>query len=222
MSQKNEIDMAIVELHRRAELTSKVRYDAARRLMNHNLFSQWTLAVLAVGQIMISVMDALDLPSNYSDDYLAFGSIFFGVLVLAYSLLLGMANYSARSVKLHKCGLDLGELARELYMKSTQTGAMGYSYIEYAKRYYVIRGQYENHEEIDYARTKHLMKQGKKSDRTAETTTDKASDKVLFKTYGINYLRGILLLIRYYTGFAHYFVTVILMSGWLWLAIPKS
>lgn len=152
------VDEAMIELHRRAEITSKVRYEAARRLMAHNLFSQWTLAVLAVGQIAISVIDALDLPLNYSDRYLAFGGIFFGVLVLAYSLLLGMSNYSARSVQLHKCGLELGELARDLYLISKLNGADRQNYEDYAKKYYVILGQYENHEEIDYRRTKFFMR----------------------------------------------------------------
>lgn len=200
------VDEAMTELHRRAEVTSKVRYEAARRLMTHNLLSQWTLAVLAVGQIAISVIDALDLPLNYSDEYLAFGGIFFGVLVLAYSLLLGMSNYSARSVQLHKCGLELGELARELYLVCKLTGSDQSRYEEYAKKYYVILGQYENHEEIDYRRTKFLMLSGGSDMRV---TLDRVFE-------------GARLKIGYLFGFSHYLVTGFLMAMWLWLAIPKS
>lgn len=200
------VDEAMIELHRRAEITSKVRYEAARRLMAHNLFSQWTLAVLAVGQIAISVIDALDLPLNYSDRYLAFGGIFFGVLVLAYSLLLGMSNYSARSVQLHKCGLELGELARELYLISKLNGADRPNYEDYAKKYYVILGQYENHEEIDYRRTKFFMRDG---DSLVGFTLDRIFE-------------GARLKMGYFFGFSHYLITGLLMAMWLWLAIPKT
>jgi hypothetical protein len=200
------VDEAMIELHRRAEITSKVRYEAARRLMAHNLFSQWTLAVLAVGQIAISVIDALDLPLNYSDRYLAFGGIFFGVLVLAYSLLLGMSNYSARSVQLHKCGLELGELARELYLISKLNGTDRPNYEGYAKKYYVILGQYENHEEIDYKRTKFFIKDG---DSVLGITLDRIFE-------------GARLKMGYFFGFSHYLITGLLMAMWLWLAIPKN
>lgn len=200
------VDEAMIELHRRAEITSKVRYEAARRLMAHNLFSQWTLAVLAVGQIAISVIDALDLPLNYSDRYLAFGGIFFGVLVLAYSLLLGMSNYSARSVQLHKCGLELGELARELYLISKLNGADRQNYEDYAKKYYVILGQYENHEEIDFRRTKFSM-------RDVDSAVGLTLDRIF---------EGARLKMRYFFGFSHYLITGLLMAIWLWLAIPKT
>lgn len=202
------VDEAMIELHRRAEVTSKTRYEAARRLMAHNLFSQWTLAVLAVGQIAISVTDALNLPLNYSDDYLAFGGIFFGVLVLAYSLLLGMSNYSARSVRLHKCGLELGELARELYLKSKMTNISQFAYAEYSKRYYVILGQYENHEEIDYKYTKFMMKNSEPSNCVTLTLS--------------TLVEGLMLRLLYFFGFAHYLVTGILMAVWLWSAIPHG
>lgn len=200
------VDEAMTELHRRAEVTSKVRYESARRLMAHNLLSQWTLAVLAVGQIAISVIDVLDLPLNYSDKYLAFGGIFFGVLVLAYSLLLGMSNYSARSVQLHKCGLELGELARELYLVCKLTGSDQVKYEDYAKKYYVILGQYENHEEIDYRRTKFFMQS---SNSDAGITLDRIFE-------------GVRLRVGYFFGFSHYLITGFLMAVWLWLAVPKS
>jgi len=202
------VDEAMIELHRRAEVTSKVRYEAARRLMAHNLFSQWTLAILAVGQITISVVDALDVPLNYSDRYLAFGGIFFGTLVLAYSLLLGMSNFSARSVQLHKCGLELGELARELYLKSRLIGSSQFLYSEYAKRYYVILGQYENHEDIDYRFTKFFMKNDSRNGLGIWN---------LGRTW-----EGVMLKFVYLFGFSHYVATSSLMALWLWSSIPKG
>lgn len=103
------------ELLRRVEITGKARYYASRRLSIHQSMSQWTLTALALGQIVISLTPALSLQINWTEKYLAFGSIFFSVLILAYTLLLGMGAYGPRAVKIHNCGLELGRLARELY-----------------------------------------------------------------------------------------------------------
>jgi hypothetical protein len=102
------ITEALKELARRTEITCKARYHAARRLNSHNWFSQWTLSLLAVGQIALSVAEAIGLPIQVGPKWFSLGSIFFSVLILAYSLLLGMSNFSARAVKIHDCGLERG------------------------------------------------------------------------------------------------------------------
>jgi len=98
------------ELLRRADITSRARYNASRRLESLGWTSQWTLALLAIGQIVISLISVLKLPMMFSQTYVDFMGLFFGVLVLAYSLLLGMANFNARSTRLHHCGMELGVL----------------------------------------------------------------------------------------------------------------
>ncbi|MDP2135145.1 MAG: SLATT domain-containing protein [Sulfuritalea sp.] len=150
MTQPSPASESLVELHRRADLTSKARYHAARRLRAHNSFSQWTLALLAVGQIVITLVAALKLRTSFAPAYVDFGGVFFGVLVLAYSLLLGMADYSARSVKMHECGIELGALARELFFLSRDPSATRDDYNSAAERYYSILSKHENHSGVDY------------------------------------------------------------------------
>jgi hypothetical protein len=138
------------ELLRRTEITCGARYTAARRMDLHGWAAQWTLAFLAVGQIIITLVPALKLHQNFTDAYIAFASVLFAVLVLAYSLLLGMANYSARAVKMHGCGLELGRLARHLVFLIQRGNVTPLEYEECAKNYYDILDKHENHTYLDY------------------------------------------------------------------------
>jgi hypothetical protein len=70
----------------------------------------------------------------------------------------------------------------------------------------VILGQYENHEEIDYKRTKFFIKDG---DSVLGITLDRIFE-------------GARLKMGYFFGFSHYLITGLLMAMWLWLAIPKN
>ena len=138
------------ELLRRTEITCGARYTAASRMELHGWAAQWTLAFLAVGQIIISLIPALNLRSNFGENYVGFASVLFAVLVLAYSLLLGMADYSARAVRMHSCGLALGRLARHLVFLIHRGNVTDAEYKEAAKDYYDILDKHENHTHRDY------------------------------------------------------------------------
>ncbi|MEZ8618969.1 SLATT domain-containing protein [Vibrio splendidus] len=139
-------------LYKRVSVTSKARYEASRRLRSQSWFSQWTLAYMAIGQIILSMLPIFELttesiPSNAQNAM----AVFFAVVVLAYSLLLGMGDFSARSAKIHQCGLELAELARELkFMVDSKAHANKEEYLTYVKRYYQCLGRYENHSSHDY------------------------------------------------------------------------
>jgi SMODS and SLOG-associating 2TM effector domain family 5 len=150
MSERTHVQECLSELLRRTEITSKARYTAARRMELHNTFSQWTLAFLAVGQIVIALVVALKLRTNYPPAYMDFGGIFFGVLVLTYSLLLGMGNFAARAIMLHSCGVELGGLSRKLHLQAKSRESAPSEYEEAAKRYYEILSKCENHIALDY------------------------------------------------------------------------
>lgn len=150
MSQKS-----IEELLRRTEITGGARYTAARRMELQGWAAQWTLALLSIGQIIITLIPALKLRSNFGDAYVGFASVLFAVLVLAYSLLLGMANYSARAVKMHGCGLELGRLTRKLFFLVNGGNASAQKYEECAKCYYDILDKHENHMHLDYLISHH-------------------------------------------------------------------
>lgn len=158
MSQKS-----IEELLRRTEITCGARYTAARRMKLQGWAAQWTLALLAIGQIIITLIPSLNLRSNFGEDYVGFASVLFAVLVLAYSLLLGMADYSARAVKIHGCGLELGRLARKLVFLVNRGYVSADEYEECAKNYYDILDKHENHTQLDYLISHHQYYEAKAS-----------------------------------------------------------
>lgn len=195
------------ELLRRTELTCRARYNASRRLNYHGYFSQWTLALLSTGQIVIALIMALNLEINFSVKYVTFISIFFGVLVLAYSLLLGMGNHEARSIKHHQCGLELGELARKLYLLKNGKNSSRDEYETFARKYYEILEKCENHSKADYlvAWLEYYF-------------PEKLSELDVIKIYlRIKNLwsTSIILILQ----FSHYVLSVGLLFWWIWILV---
>jgi hypothetical protein len=181
----------LTELLRRAEITSKARYNRSRALTKHAAWSQWTLAILAVGQVVISILPIYFKINLSSKQLLEFGGVFFGVLVLAYSLLLGMANYHSRAQKMHDCGLEMGQLAKKLYLHSCGANSTNSQYLGSVDEYYKILGKYENHEKIDYL----------------DALTDKSGENSIltsFYHWGLRYI-----------GFSHYLISLTVMTYWI-------
>jgi hypothetical protein len=197
MNNSTPTQNSLKELQRRSEITSKARYNAGRRMELHNAFSQWTLAFLAVGQIVIALIVALKLKTVFSPSYVDFGGIFFGVLVLAYSLLLGMGNYAARAIKHHACGMELGGLARALHFKSEDSTSKQDDYEKSASKYYEILAKYENHISIDYLIASYEIA---------------IKDKMDFFRVLKNWLP---ILLGKFLQFFHYIASIFLISFWI-------
>ena len=199
---------ALEELARRAEITCKARYHAARRLNSHNWFSQWTLALLAVGQITLSVAQAIRLPLHISENWFNLGSIFFGVLILAYSLLLGMSNFAARAVRIHECGLELGRLARKLYQAQRAPAVRLSEYNDLSSRYYNILEKHENHTRTDYLVAHYEYYQA----RGYGTTTESRTRFKLFVARAETHVFQIL-------QFCHYVISLVLMVVFSYISL---
>lgn len=146
---KEEIDNKFAELNRRVKLTSKARYNASRRLTLKNKMSQWSLALISVALILISLTSASGIQVEFSTRYIDMMQIVFAVLILTYSLLLATGDYSARSVKIHRCGMELGRIARRIKPFEGEDDNID-AYEKLANDYYNCLEKYENHENVDY------------------------------------------------------------------------
>jgi hypothetical protein len=168
--------------------------------------------MLAVGQIVISLFAALNLPSNFSPAYLSFGSVFFGTLVLAYSLLLGMSDFSSRAVKLHACGLELGRLARQLYELVEKNAVDEPLYKEISTEYYNILDKYENHTRADglVARYEYY--------RPKMVGIDLFSRAWIGKSWDLA-TKLVEFALLHLLQFSHYVISVALISFWIFSAI---
>ncbi|EJK2100760.1 SLATT domain-containing protein [Vibrio cholerae] len=194
-------------LYKRVSVTSKARYEASRRLRSQSWFSQWTLAYMAIGQIILSMLPNFDLttksiPPNAQNAV----AVFFAVVVLAYSLLLGMGDFSARSAKIHQCGLELAELARELkFMVDSGALVNKDEYLGYVERYYQCLGRYENHSSHDYL----VAKQ--------EHKNEVANEEGKHVPWHINWFwTGKIFLYRIW-HFCHYPISMLVITVWVYM-----
>jgi len=139
------------ELSRVVDLTAKARYRASTRLGIHGMWSQWTLSLLAIGLIIVSVVSISGIKTNFSEVYTDVMQIIFSVVILTYSLLLGMGDFSSRSAKLHKCGMELSRIIRKIKpFKGKDDEEHDGIYKEYSKEYYDCLEKYENHKNVDF------------------------------------------------------------------------
>lgn len=197
------------ELKRRVDLTSKARYHAASRLNIHGVFSQWTLAFLAIGQVVLALVPVLKIQVNITEQWVVFVGIFFGVLVLAYSLLLGMGNHAARAIRLHQCGMELGRLARKLdYLVRANNPDLA-DFNEYNNQYYSALEKCENHTRADYlvARQEYYQHQ---EPFNLMSRAWFMRQKYRFEMYFWHALQ-----------FSHYAISVGLISAWILLLLDS-
>lgn len=191
------------ELHRRVRLTAGARFRAARRLARHDKFAQWTIALLSVGLIVVPLLQALKVTTGLSVEQLNVLQIVLAVLVLVFSLLLSRDNFSVRADKMHRCGLELGQLERDLFGLLV-TGADDRIYKDMSDRYFDILQQHENHEDVDYEMFKLWRKDEYYADRRV--------------TYSLQWLWTQL---RYWLAFLPYF-GLFLIAGYAFWAMLRG
>lgn len=137
------------ELYRRISITARVRFVCSRRLaFSHNL-SQWTIALASIGLIALSLMQITQLAIPLSRDALAVLQIFFAVVVLAFSLLIGYENLNVRADRMHRCGLELAKIFRAL--EPFRDGqASDRKYRDFCSRYDATLDKFDNHDAVDF------------------------------------------------------------------------
>jgi hypothetical protein len=191
------------ELHRRVSVTAGARFQASRRLARQAKFAQWTIALLSVVLVFVSLVPALGLPTEISTPYLNAIQVGLAVLVLVYSLLIGMDNYSVRADKMHRCGMELGRVERKLQTFLTREGTDA-NYESLSEQYFEILNQYENHEDVDYG--------------FQQLTALRKKHKEFFsKPYWNEVLPvAVSTYVRYWVGFSHYVILSLIVVYAFW------
>jgi len=215
---KVELDNKFSELNRRIKITSKARYNASRRLTLKDNLSQSILALLSVALILISLVSTSDIEVNFDSSYINIMQIVFAVLILTYSLLLSAGDYSARSVKTHRCGMELGRLARKVKPLENSEGEKDKEYEEYTNEYYNCLEKYENHGGVDYLVAYYSSRDWYGNEKIKEATG-------ALKQYIIvgSFLNKIKSKISIFWGslypISHYFITIFGVYYWLYLMV---
>lgn len=214
--QQNKFD----ELYRIIDITAKARYRASSRMNMHGVFSQWTLSLLAIGLIITSVLALSGVNLNFSETYSSVMQIIFSVMVLTYSLLLGMGNFNARAERFHRCGLELSRLLRKVKpLKGSKGYATEYELI--SKEYYDHLDKYENHKNVDFlsARVEIERRKGYPDWETGLPFIDYAR-KIIPSMY-TRLTMWSLIKCSQMLSFSHYAISLIMVYGWVFLDVQK-
>jgi hypothetical protein len=145
-----QVLMGIDRLYNDARSTANIRHIASERLRHHHRFTVWSITILSTGLIVIPLLQALGVPTSSSSQALNAIQVFLAVVVLVFSLLLSMDNYSIRADKMHQCGVELSVLARKMEPIIRTDNPYGPEYNRLLQEYDQILRRYENHEEIDH------------------------------------------------------------------------
>lgn len=107
--------MSLKNLYKKIDATSKTRFTTSRRLNLHAKLSTYSIVLLSLLLILISLMQAYKIGDNISNDRVALIQIFSSVMILVYSLLIDKNDYSKVSEKMYSCASKLGKLKQKLY-----------------------------------------------------------------------------------------------------------
>ena len=136
-------------LYKKMDATSKTRFHAARRLRLHAKLSTYSVVVLSLALILISLMQAYDLGVNIGKKEVVLLQVFASVAVLVYSLLIEKNDFSNRSEKMYSCASKLGELKQKAHpFKLVDFNVAKYD--ECWKEYHDLLKLYETHSNNDF------------------------------------------------------------------------
>ena len=139
----------LLKLYERVTKTAAARFNASRRLRQHNAASLWTISLFSLGLIIVSLLQALSFALPFSDKAVNLGQVTLSMIILMISVILTMNNYGLRAEKLHTCGLEMNELALRLERVQQKNSSQD-EHSEISHTYSEILRRYDNHDEIDY------------------------------------------------------------------------
>jgi len=136
-------------LYKKMDATSKTRFNASRRLRLHSKFSTYTVVIISLGLILISLMQAYGLGNNIESSLVGFIQVFSAVAVLVYSLLIDKNDYSNLSEKMYSCASKLGELKQKVHPQLEKEHDQK-EYDSFRDEYHGVLKLYETHANNDF------------------------------------------------------------------------
>jgi len=131
----------------RAETTARCRFVASDRLWIHHRLSQWTVAISSASLLLIPLLQAFGVTLEYTQAQLNVFQVVLAVIVLIFSVLLGLEEYGIRSDRMHRCATEVNELAQR--MRPYLDEGLG-EYNRFVSVYHNVLQKYNNHSQLDY------------------------------------------------------------------------
>ncbi len=147
----SEEQKPIERLHDNLYIVTKAYFNAGKRLQSLKVCSEISLATLSFLVILLSLCNAYDLNLGSKSQLIDFISVVSAIFVLVYSILVSSRNYGVRSERMHRCGLELNKLLRQIRLiVSVPENHTDKQYSELDKAYSDILDRYDNYEDVDY------------------------------------------------------------------------
>lgn len=142
------------ELNYKLWITKGARFNAANRLKIKSTLSVYCIGFLTGYIIIINLFTFLPVSSSlqFSPTVLTITTVGLSILVLVFSLVENLKNYSLESEKIHSCAMEIGKLYNEWrYYKTLAHEKVDLvdKVLDLTQRYEIILDKYGNHENID-------------------------------------------------------------------------
>ncbi|MBT2787863.1 MULTISPECIES: SLATT domain-containing protein [unclassified Halomonas] len=162
--QELKAEKPIENLYRKIDITSETRFHASRRLKLHSTLSMITNILLPMFLIMLSVLQVLQVGENIDSTFAVFLQIYASIIILIFSIITAMKNYTGTSEKFYACASELVEMKRRLQPFKHECTEESYEKLQ--KQYNNILQKYETHTvndfRSDYVRAKLYQENPKK------------------------------------------------------------
>ena len=153
-------------------ITTKCRYNAAKRLKVQNALTQITTIVVSLILIFIPLLQLSKVKLYISEDLTTAIQCYFAVVMLVFTLLNSKDNKELRIEKLLNCGSQLRKMSRGLNISRKSDDVDITAYItsleerfsddeinKYQNQYEEILQQSENHQDVDHLWAKMDMRE---------------------------------------------------------------
>jgi hypothetical protein len=150
VEQKEPAVLLYDELDRTMWITKHSRYNASDRLRRKHSLSIYTIAILSIYVLILTLFEKYGFQVENCDLY-EFSSVLLALFILVLSLTEASKNYMVSSERLFVCGNDIRDLLDELkkYSKASEKDATSIESLS-VKYSHILKGCGENHETIDF------------------------------------------------------------------------
>ncbi|VVM58532.1 hypothetical protein PS662_01185 [Pseudomonas fluorescens] len=143
--------------------TVAARFQASRRLDLHNKLSLFSISLFSIILILVSLLQLVEFKFSFASVVVNIGQVFLSIVILCFSIAIGMSDFGLKSSKHHDCGVQLNELTYKL-MNKWGVVLSDQEYEQKLDEYFSILSKYDNHTEADNSRvnkkTQYIEKSG--------------------------------------------------------------
>lgn len=109
------VDSSFHDLYKRAQRTSRSRFNAARRLNQHNQVALWTISLSSVCLIFHSLVQAMEMSSPFSPQVYSLVTVASAVVILVFSVVVAKSEFGQRAEKMHHCAILTNDMVARLH-----------------------------------------------------------------------------------------------------------